>query len=1087
MARLGFALAGAVIGAFFGPIGAQIGFTVGGLVGSMLFPGKLPSGPRLNDLIVSTATNGAPIPFGYGIQRVAGNVIWAPPIVETTTTTSAKGGPKQTNYVYTASFAAAFCEGPAQIGRIWFDSKVVFDSRAVKQPNGTYQFTAPITGSAVIAGTTIQVTSTLNPPVGTQVIISGAAQGNGNFQVTASSPTQFSYFNPKGVAPGSSGTAALPPIKYPAPVIYFGNESQTADPTIQAAVGAANCSAFRGLCYAVWTNFPLNDFGNRIPNIRAEIQYQTTVIKSGNQSTIDARQAAVQQGPSSFFTSTTVAATANQSDIAILEAIGNANGNQRFGAAPDGTWTALSINSAFMKKVPAGALSVTQTFASCDASVQALLLLASAGGTPVFTGRGSGSGGTAITSLTFTPAPGNSLMCMIFYTSDSTSAGNPSGHAAATISDTANPSSAWSTVFDSYAKFFNPNLLWDQAGCLIFYLENATNAPTTITVNFTNGDGGQWAFYEISNVAKVSVPSSTPPLSAIVQDICQRTGLLATDIDTTQLDIGVGSPAVPTPAPLGYTISRPTTGQNALKPLTEAFFFDAVESGGVIRFVPRGKNTITSITIPEIDLGLVKDNFKLSEQLQMAQELPREVQVLFQDKNLDYQQNKTQKRRATRIVKTKNQTVFELAMVLDPSVARQISEKAMFLAYLERHPYDFNLWRPLYMLFDPTDVIQFTFEGLTFIARILKSDIGVDFSCALSLVSEDAATYQSTVQGSSGTGVVPATAKTVPDTVLFLFDVPLLQDTDSNPGGTGKYFAMGSLDPTHWPGASLQKSSDNVNFAQENTSVKAVHYGTATSVLPPPPTRGALGGASPWVWDTKSTLNIVMANGTLAGTSDINVLNGLNALLVGSAANGWELIQYANAVQNPDGSFTISRLLRGRRGTEGAAATHGLNETVIDVIANGVVRQPNATADLQVLRYYDGVTSGNSIDPTQSQTLTLKGLDTFPYAVTSVAGLRDQSGNLTVTWIRRTRIGGDWLEGIGTVPVSENTESYDIDILTGPNGTVVRTFSALASPTLSYSAAQQTTDFGGPISAISMNIYQNSGTIGRGFVKSVTV
>src|SRR5258708_31893572 len=118
MARLGFALAGAVIGAFFGPIGAQIGFAVGGLVGSMLFPGKLPSGPRLNDLIVSTATNGAPIPIGYNQQRIAGNVIWAPPIVETAKTTSVKGGPKQTNYAYTASFAVAFCEGPASIGRI---------------------------------------------------------------------------------------------------------------------------------------------------------------------------------------------------------------------------------------------------------------------------------------------------------------------------------------------------------------------------------------------------------------------------------------------------------------------------------------------------------------------------------------------------------------------------------------------------------------------------------------------------------------------------------------------------------------------------------------------------------------------------------------------------------------------------------------------------------------------------------------------------------------------------------------------------------------------------------------------------------
>jgi hypothetical protein len=182
--------------------GLSIGLTAGNILGGLLFPMQLPNqvGPRLNDLTVSTSTNGSAIPIGYGTFRFAGNIIWSPGLQEHSKTTKqgGKGGPSysSTTYTYTASWATTWGEGPATILKIWFDSKIGYDATS---------------GSNIAT--------------------------------------------------------------YPAPTFYPGNEAQMPDPLIQGMVGVNKTSAFRGLVYAVWEDFLLTDFGNRIPNQQALVQF----------------------------------------------------------------------------------------------------------------------------------------------------------------------------------------------------------------------------------------------------------------------------------------------------------------------------------------------------------------------------------------------------------------------------------------------------------------------------------------------------------------------------------------------------------------------------------------------------------------------------------------------------------------------------------------------------------------------------------------------------------------------------------------------------------------------------------------------
>jgi hypothetical protein len=104
-----------------------------------------------------------------------------------------------------------------------------------------------------------------------------------------------------------------------------------------------------------------------------------------------------------------------------------------------------------------------------------------------------------------------------------------------------------------------------------------------------------------------------------------------------------------------------------------------------------------------------------------------------------------------------------------------------------------------------------------------------------------------------------------------------------------------------------------------------------------------------------------------------------------------------------------------------------------------------------------------------------------------LTGSRSGPGDLTLTWQRRTRIGGEWRNGTGTVPLGETSEAYEVDILDGPGGAVLRTLGDLASPDAIYNAAEQTADFGAPQATIHLRVFQLSATIGRGFPASASL
>ena len=91
------------------------------------------------------------------------------------------------------------------------------------------------------------------------------------------------------------------------------------------------------------------------------------------------------------------------------------------------------------------------------------------------------------------------------------------------------------------------------------------------------------------------------------------------------------------------------------------------------------------------------------------------------------------------------------------------------------------------------------------------------------------------------------------------------------------------------------------------------------------------------------------------------------------------------------------------------------------------------------------------------------------------------------SWIRRTRLGGDLRDGTGTVPLAETVERYEIDILDGPGGAVLRTLTT-DTPSVLYTEADQIlADFGAVPARLSVALHQISEAVGRGLPRTTTL
>lgn len=558
-----------------------------------------------------------------------------------------------------------------------------------------------------------------------------------------------------------------------------------------------------------------------------------------------------------------------------------------------------------------------------------------------------------------------------------------------------------------------------------------------------------------------TLADNPPTVQEVVRDLCYRAGLSADQFDVTEL-------STITRRVKCLPVSQVSNVANIIDLLSGVYFFD-VTCDDKIRFFPRGGASVATISYEELGADEPGrkgsgDPFPLGERSDI--EIPSQILVSFSNIDKDYEQDTQPSDRLTSVLDNTVEKV-DIQIGFSPDEGKLIADAMLLDQSASRWGAPVSMLGH-HCLIQPGDVVTVTMQDGSSIRMrstrmrdafpVMRHDLVLDEPSALDSVGLTALDYTSST-------VVAAPISTS----IQILDVPILRDSDDD---LGLYVAAKQTAGDDFPGAAIFDSSDDSTFVRQATVLEAAVFGSCSTTL------GNWDG--PRIIDERNSVTVSVGAGTLSSSTRDIVLNSrsVNAALVGD-----EIIQFVTATLVSEGVYTLSRLIRGCRGTEHAMSGHGSAERFVLLQEDGIRRVDVENAQLGIERFYKGVTLGRSVSSATSQAFTPMAIGKKPFSPVDLRGSRDGSNNLTVTWQRRTRLSTRTIGALGiSIPIGESEERYEIDILDDASDpSVLRTIDA-TSPTAEYTAAEQTADGLTPGDPVEVRVYQISATVGRGHV-----
>lgn len=551
-----------------------------------------------------------------------------------------------------------------------------------------------------------------------------------------------------------------------------------------------------------------------------------------------------------------------------------------------------------------------------------------------------------------------------------------------------------------------------------------------------------------------------PTVAGALHDMCRRAGVENASVAGLQQPLR------------GYVLSSGGTAAASIAPMASAFYFDVAEQAGQVRFVKRGQAMKGTIRMQ--DMGATDPSetpgVPVTFETVTALEMPKEVTFKYADPAMDYQINAQRAQRERGLAQ--NNMIQESAITMTADEARRVADRLLWEHWTARRTAKYRV-DDKWLRTQPGDVLGIPVDGQIIPHKLLRATRGHNGIIDIEAQRDDPEIYQSNATGAVGE-LMQNVVRYPGVTRLVLIDGPIVRDQDDD---TGFYWAASS-ESDGWRGAEILRSSDGgASFSEMSPVLVRSDIGDVQGTLP---------GGPADLWDRDTVLTVVMLHDSdeLESLDEDSVLRGNNAAWVGNPnGQGGEIIQFATATLVAPRTYELRNLLRGRLGTEARIGTHGAGEVFVLVNAAVNGRSDYGPEDWQRSRLYKPVSILTEPDDTAAQSFTNTGVGKIPLSPVHITGTRDGENNLTAAWVRRTRLRVPGL-GSGPVPLGEETESYEVDILVG--STVVRTLTSTA-PVVQYTAAQQSADGITPGSAVSLRVYQMSTVRGRGFPGAATV
>jgi hypothetical protein len=533
-------------------------------------------------------------------------------------------------------------------------------------------------------------------------------------------------------------------------------------------------------------------------------------------------------------------------------------------------------------------------------------------------------------------------------------------------------------------------------------------------------------------------------LAAIIQDLCLKAGFTTSDIDVSRLNDLVD----------GYVLPHRGTVRNMIETLASAYFFDAVESEGVIKFIPRGTLNNTTINYDE----LISDNDN-KEQLQIIRkqeiDLPQKIDLIYINKHKDYLQGTQSSQRM--VVSTQEIETINLPIILGDQAAKIIADKYLYNRWTERTKFSFSL-PTKYINLEPSDLITLKTQNTEHLIRIISLNLGNNKEIKISAVAEDITNYDFYYEPYTVSCNDSEVIRGAGNTIFHILDLPCL------PGFSSKYtkcYIAAAGSEHKWQGASIYGLDNGNNYSYLTEINVESTIGTSLNIL----RSGPIG-----IWDENTKIIVSLLSGELESVSKEATLNGANIALIGN-----EIIQFASAKLVSEGKYELSCLLRGRYGTEYAIHSHKDNERF--VLLNSSLAEIDVPFHLIGLnRSYKAVSFNQALEEADALNFKYKGNCLKPFAPVHIK-VRNDNNNLIISWIKRTRLYGEWKDNID-VPLCEDKEEYEIDILYKDN--IIRTINVSNNTEAIYNINQQQQDLGKIAEKLVFRVYQISSKVGRG-------
>lgn len=623
------------------------------------------------------------------------------------------------------------------------------------------------------------------------------------------------------------------------------------------------------------------------------------------------------------------------------------------------------------------------------------------------------------------------------------------------------------TGFDSYTT-------WDGVSGCLYGLDFGVSFEIFITYCWPN------------------VCESTTTISDVITAYMTRAGYASSEFS---IEASLAGESI-----WGFNDNSGRTVRELLENLARIRPVIANESEGVIKFRLHDQSIVE--TIPVEDVRAYDGDRKPPEWLNevVTKEdlaLPKELRINYQD--VDRALNPASSIFSREVTQSVTTTEFNVQAVDDAVAMRDAVFSAMSVLMTSKRTFKLSL--PLkYIPLEPGDAIIVPVSDTALLeVQIQRVELGanllIEMECSLRILTDLDIIHTTQFERINTKDSGPEAIRTR----VHLLDLPYLTDlaelNELDLEDDGVYIAF-STSASGWPGANLYvdetKLQTTVIFGVPTQGSGAADWllVASSSVLASAGIIGKLplATASALVLDTGSEL-IISFDDPLAeftSISDVAILASQdNALLVGD-----EIIQAQNAelLDDDTKTYAFTNLYRGLQGTEWAIGSQALGDTVVHLEPSAIQRVDLTNPDLKDLSVdFRAVTVGSDLLTQTTTTLLYTRASRKPYAPAIVDIVRDGSGNLTFTLIPRNRYGADW--NAGSPPFASDPDTWEVDILdlSASPDAVVRTI-VLTDVLVSYTAAQQLTDFGSPIPAtVVVRPYQINAEGDRGFTNQETI